>query len=132
MNTRARVLVIDAQSSLSHTLHAALAHHEVEIAHDAVDAIYRIDRTGRPYDIIFCDLACDLPGPELWAYLALTHRNAAKRMVFVASGPLRPETQAFLMEVPNACVELPIDADAMHMFAVRRASPEAGRESEAA
>lgn len=43
-------------------------------------------------------------------------------MVFVASGPLRAETRAFLSEVPNLCVELPFDAEAIDMLAVRRAS----------
>jgi hypothetical protein len=53
-------------------------------------------------------------------------------MVFVASGPLRLETRAFLTSVPNVCVELPLEAEALHILAVRRASGTTVREPEAA
>jgi hypothetical protein len=47
----------------------------------------------------------------------------ARRIVFVASRPPRPEAQAFLARVPNVCVELPFDdAEALDLLAVRRAS----------
>ena len=109
MNTRrARILLIDAPANtLWRSLHAALAHHKVETARDAIDAIYRIDCIGRPYDVIFCDLAGDLPGPELWAYLSLTRKSAASRMVFVASGPLKPETKPSSRGCPTPASSCP-------------------------
>ncbi len=128
MNRRARVLVVDdGEGLLSTALRDALVEHEVHVAHDAIEAIYRLDGEGGPFDLIFCDLARgDLPGPELWAYLSLHRANDARRIVFVASGPLLPETQIFLERVPNVCVELPLDSEALHMLAVRRASPPPG------
>jgi hypothetical protein len=121
---RARILVVDCpQGSLSGALDPALARHQVDFARDAFDTIYRIDCAVRPYDVIFIDLARgELPGPELWAYLSISRKSAARRMVFVASEPLNPETRAFLASVPNVCVELPLEAEALHMLAVRRAS----------
>jgi len=107
----ARVLVVDdREGTLSLALGRVLMGHDVETAHDAVEAIYRIDCSAhREFDVIVCDLARgDLPGPELWAYLSLSRKEAARRMVFVASGPLKPETRAFLAHVPNLCVELPL------------------------
>ena len=119
---RARILVVDhPQGALSLTLEHALARHDVEAARDAFDAIYRIDCAAHPHDLIFCDLARgDLPGPELWAYLSLSRKSAAGRIVFVASAPLTLETKAFLARVPNLCVELPVDPEAFDALARRR------------
>jgi hypothetical protein len=106
---RTHVLVVDdAADGLTRALSDSLALHEVEVARDAFEAIYRIDCATRPYDVIFCDLARgDIPGPELWSYLSITRAEAARRMVFVASGPLRPETRRFLARTGNPYVELP-------------------------
>jgi CheY-like chemotaxis protein len=131
--SHAHVLVVDdAERTLSIVLGACLEGHEMEVAKDAFDAIYRIDCAASPFDVIFCDLARgDLPGPELWAYLALTRSTAAQRMVFVASAPLQPDAQAFLRRIPNRCVGLPLDADAIDTLAICRASCSADREPEA-
>jgi hypothetical protein len=120
---RARVLVVDnAEGTLSSWLAEGLARHDVEFARDAFDAIHRIDDAGRPHDVIFCDLASKaLPGPELWAYLALVRAPAAERMVFVASTPLPSETTAFVQCIPNPCVDLPVDAEALDALVSRRA-----------
>jgi hypothetical protein len=123
---RARVLVVDdADGNLSSRLAEGLARHDVEFARDALDAIRRIDLPGgRPHDIIFCDLASnDRPGAGagLWAYLALLRPPAAERVVFVASTPLPSETAAFVQCVPNQCVDLPVDAEALDALANRRA-----------
>lgn len=119
---RGRVLVVDnSDRSVVRGLEQGLIGHEVEVARDAFDAIYRIDCVGRPHDVIFCDLASDsLPGPELWAFLGLSRASAAERMVFVASSILRPEARAFLEGIPNLCVELPADGEAVHALINRR------------
>lgn len=121
----ARVLLVDdREGTLCRALSGALARHEVERAHDAVEAIHRIDcAEHRPFDAIFCDLVRgDLPGPDLWAYLSRARKSAAKSIVFVASRPLKPEMRAFLAKLPNVCVELPLDVAALDMLAIRRAS----------
>jgi hypothetical protein len=119
---QARILVVDEpHGPTSLALGAALARDSVDFARDAFDAIDKIDCAVLPYDLIFCDLARgDLPGPELWAYLSLTHQEAARRMVFVASCPLKPETLAFLATVSNVCVDLPLDAEALASLDIRR------------
>jgi len=111
--SRSRILIVDdPEGRLSRSIVPALGPHEVDIARDAFDTIYRIDCAGRPYHLIFCDLARgDVPGPELWAYLSLRRRDAAERMLFVASGPLAATAKAFLARVPNPRIELPVDAD---------------------
>jgi DNA-binding NtrC family response regulator len=121
---RARILVVDSpQGALSDAINEALTRHEVHIALNTADTIYRIDCAARPYDLLFCDLVRgDLSGAELWAFLSMNRKSAARRMVFVASGPLKRETEAFLARVPNVCVERPFDPDALDMLAVRRAS----------
>jgi hypothetical protein len=110
---RARVLVVDdLEHTLSIALDGALARHQVDVAKDAIDAIYRIDCSSRPYDFVLCDIARgDLPGPEMWAYLSISRRRMAERMVFVASTVLSPDTRRFLDRVPNPCVWLPAAAD---------------------
>jgi hypothetical protein len=107
---RARILVVDhPQSALSLALEPVLTRHAADFARDAFDAIDRIDCAARPYDVVLCDLARgDVPGPELWAYLSISRRDAAQRMVFVASAPLGSETHAFIARVPNLCLELPV------------------------
>lgn len=107
--SRPHVLVVDdAEGSLTDSLAPYIAGYDVDVARDAFDAIYCIDGASRPYDRIFCDLArSNLPGPELWAYLSITRAQAASRMVFVASGPLRPETVDFVAKTANAFVQLP-------------------------
>lgn len=118
---RARILVVDNSGSLSLALEPAFTRHEVDIARDAFDAIYRIDCAARPYDVLLCDLARgDVPGPELWAYLSIGRKDAAERMVFVASAPLGPEARAFLARVPNPCLELPVDPEAFDALTRRR------------
>lgn len=104
-----RVLVVDDEAHhLSDALSEFLVGHEVDVACDAFDAIYRLDCATEPYAVIFCDLACgELPGPELWAYLSLTRSEAARRTVFVASGPLRQEAREFMARTRNPLVELP-------------------------
>ncbi len=120
MDVRARVLVVDdGTGGLSRALGDALVGHEVEVVSDAIEAIYAIDAA--PFDVIFCDLRGDVPGPELWAYLSLDRTHDARRIVFVATEPLTAEALEFLERVPNPCVELPFDSEALHMLAVRRA-----------
>ena len=130
MQRPARVLLVDDHDGhLARWLRPALAGHEVEEALDVVDAIYKIDCDGRPFDVILCDLVRgDVPGPELWSYLSITRPQAAKRIVFVASGPLSIEARAFIARVPNICIEQPIDADGLDALAARRARPPASRE----
>lgn len=120
----------DSKRTLSASLCSELSHHEVEVARDAFDAIYRIDCAVRPYDAIFCDLAGeDLPGPELWAFLSLTRGAAARRMVFVASGPLHAETRKFLGSVPNPCIHLQRSPGVLDRLALRGDSPAAKPQS---
>lgn len=121
---RALVLIVDnAEGTLPILLAEGLARHDVEFARNAFDAICRINCSGRPHDVIFCDLASKDPGPGLWAYLALLRPPAAERMVFVASTPLPSETTAFVQCIPNPCVDLPVDPEALDALVNRRAGP---------
>jgi len=124
MHAPARVLVLDDHNrTLGDLLASALQNHSVEWTADVVDALYRIDCDGHPFDVIFCDLVRgDVPGPELWSYLNITRPNAAKRIVFVASGPLSAEARAFIERVPNTLIEQPLDADGLGALAARRVS----------
>jgi hypothetical protein len=118
-----RILIVDdPQGSLSRRLTPFLTRHCVDVARDAFDAIYQVDCANRPYDLIFCDLAHgDVPGPELWAYLSVSRRESAERIVFVASAPLSPPAEAFLTRIPNARISLPANADALDALADRPA-----------
>jgi CheY-like chemotaxis protein len=122
--SRARVLVVDdPEGTLSRTLDTVLAHHEVETSHDVVDALCRIDSTNSHFNVIFCDATRgEITGPELWAYLSRHRQAAAKRLVFVSTGPVPPDTRAFLARVPNAWLELPSDNDALRTLIARRAA----------
>ncbi|HEY2515465.1 MAG TPA: hypothetical protein VGI39_31575 [Polyangiaceae bacterium] len=124
MHTRAlKVLVVGPHPALLRALHERDEPVEVEIARDAFDAIDRIDCASAPYSAIFCDIdRADLPGPELWAYLSISRADAAARMVFVASAPPSLATQAFLDRVPNACVHLPEDVEAIPALVERAMS----------
>jgi hypothetical protein len=118
-----RILIVDdPQGSLSHCLGPFLSRCHVHVARDAFDAIYEVDCADRPYDLIFCDLAHGaVPGPELWAYLSLSRRDSAERMVFVASAPLSPPAEAFLTQVSNARISLPATAEALDALVNRHA-----------
>jgi hypothetical protein len=120
---QARILVVDdPEHTLSAALDGALARHQVDVAKDPVDTLYRIDCASPPYDVVFCDVARgDLPGPELWAYLWNGRKGAAERIVFIASTPLAAEVRAFLDRVPNPCVWLPTDPEVLDALVNRRA-----------
>jgi hypothetical protein len=82
----------------------------------------RIDSTNDLFNVILCDATRgEITGPELWAYLSRHRQAAAKRLVFVSSGPVPPDTRAFLARVPNAWLELPSDNDALRTFIARHA-----------
>jgi DNA-binding NtrC family response regulator len=123
-NRQARVLLVEnSKQTLALALERALVRHEVEVARGAFDALYRIDCQGPPYDVIFCDLASNhLSGPELWAFLSLRRPTTARRLVFVASGRLSSKTAAFLDCIPNPCVRLPMNAEALDALVNRRAT----------
>ncbi len=119
-----RILIVDdPEGRLSRSLVPALAPHKVDVARDALDTIDRIDSAGRPYDLIFCDLERgDVPGPELWAYLSLRRREAADRIIFVASGPQATKAKAFLARIPNPRIELPVDPNELDALARQHAA----------
>jgi DNA-binding NtrC family response regulator len=126
-NRQARVLIVEnSRQTLARALQSALIRHEVQVARGAFDALNRIDCEGSPYEVVFCDLsdrACnDLAAPELWASLSLRRATVARRMVFLASGRLSSKASAFLDRIPDPCVALPIDAEAIDALVNRRAT----------
>jgi hypothetical protein len=126
-NRQARVLIVEnSRQTLARALQPALIRHEVQVVRCAFDAVFRVDVEGPPHEVVFCDLcdraSNDLVAPELWAFLSLRRAAVARRMVFLASGRLSSKASAFLDRIPNPCVALPIDAEAIDALVNRRAT----------
>jgi PAS domain S-box-containing protein len=111
---RARVLVIDDEPVLARALGRILGRlHDVTIETDAASALATIAQE-HAFDVIFCDYTMpNVNGAEFYARLELSAPQLVQRVVFLSGGVFTEAGREFLDNVPNPCLEKPVDASAL-------------------
>lgn len=114
-HVRGRVLVVDDESVVAHTLKVLLqADHELVIAQSGAEALELLQQPAvagtPPFDVILCDLMMPgMTGMELFEVLRREHPLLARRVVFMTGGVSIRRVVEFLESVPNPKFEKPFD-----------------------
>jgi PAS domain S-box-containing protein len=110
---RGRVLVIDDESVVAHTLKVLLqGEHDLVVAQSGAEALELLEQESEApsYDVILCDLMMPgMTGMELFEVLRREYPQLAKRVVFMTGGVSMMRVAEFLESVPNAKFEKPFD-----------------------
>jgi DNA-binding NtrC family response regulator len=117
----ARVLVIDDEVLLAHSLRLLLSNEfEVEATTQAEQALQWI-AAGESYDVILCDVMMPgMNGVELRDKVESLVPEQAARIVFITGGLLIPQVRALIDRVPNTCLEKPLDLEGLRELIRRR------------
>jgi len=111
---RGRVLVVDDESVVAHTLKVLLqGEHDLVVAQSGAEALELLQQEGAAaaaYDAILCDLMMPgMTGMELFEVLRREYPVLSKRVVFMTGGVSMLRVSEFLESVPNAKFEKPFD-----------------------
>ncbi len=111
---RGRVLVVDDESVVAHTLKVLLqGEHDLVVAESGAEALELLHGeagTTPAYDVILCDLMMPgMTGMELFEVLRREYPALASRVVFMTGGVSMMRVSEFLESVPNAKFEKPFD-----------------------
>jgi len=110
---RARVLVVDDEPNLAHTLARLLDAHSVEVAVGGEAALAAIAKDPE-YDLVLCDLMMPgASGMDVHAEVAKRWPYLAGRFVFMTGGAFTPRAKAFLAEVGLPQLEKPFRFEAV-------------------
>ncbi len=114
---RGRVLVVDDESVVAHTLKVLLqGEHDLVVAQSGAEALELLGKDPDPesYDAILCGLMMPgMTGIELFEALRREHPTLAARVVFMTGGVSMSRVSEFLESVPNAKFEKPFDIPAL-------------------
>jgi two-component system, cell cycle sensor histidine kinase and response regulator CckA len=122
---RGHLLVVDDNAKVARLFAMLLSDHDVEISLDPREAAKRI-LAGESFDIIFCDLMMPaMTGMDLYALVAETLPEQAKRMVFVTGGAFTPAARDFVATISNVVLEKPFDTEALAAVLAQHLRPSA-------
>jgi two-component system, cell cycle sensor histidine kinase and response regulator CckA len=109
---RGRLLVIDDEAELLHSIDALLGDvHDVVTASSGRQALELL-RSDRGFDVILTDLMmADVTGMDLFEALRADYPGLEQQVVFMTGGAFTPRGRKLLASVPNRCLEKPFDAD---------------------
>ncbi len=104
---RARILVIDDEPAIAHTLRELLApQHEVVSATSGREALEKL--AGDDFDVVFCDLMMPgMSGMDLYHRIKAARPGLEARIVFMTGGAFTASAADFLASVPNRRLEKP-------------------------
>ncbi len=104
-----KILIIDDDRILAQTIARMLGHHDVTVVTRGSEALAQLDR-GDSFDVLLCDLMMpDLTGMDLYERLERSHRELARRVIFVTGGAFTSQAQDFLRRTSNLCLEKPLN-----------------------
>ena len=111
---RGRVLVVDDEAVVAHTLKVLLqGEHDLVVAESGAEALELLQgeaASAPTYDAILCDLMMPgMTGMELFEVLRREYPALAGRVVFMTGGVSMMRVSEFLESVPNAKFEKPFD-----------------------
>ncbi len=124
---RARVLLIDDERALGHSLRLLLSeHHDVDATTSAKEAMARLE-AGTGYDVILCDLMMpEMSGMDFYDRLKATAPSMVSRVAFLTGGAFTRASREFLERVPNPRLEKPFALSAL-LDLVRRTAGSGAR-----
>ena len=104
---RARVLVVDDEPAIAHTLRELLSpQHQVLSATSGREALALL--AGDDFDVVFCDLMMPgMSGMELYHRIRADRPGLESRVVFMTGGAFTAGAADFLASVPNRRLEKP-------------------------
>ena len=107
---RGRILVIDDEESLTHTVHRFLTQTHDVVAMTSSRAALDLLESGDRFDVILCDLMMpQVTGVEVHAVIHRLDPAQAARVVFLTGGAFTASAQDFLDASPNPRLEKPFD-----------------------
>jgi PAS domain S-box-containing protein len=107
---RLRVLIIDDEIALAHSLARVLRTHEVTVMDDGEQAIAALLDEGRRFDLVLCDLMMpQISGADLYARVTQRRPELAPLFVFMTGGAFTPRGREFLQSVSAPVLEKPFD-----------------------
>ena len=106
--TCARILVIDDEPLLGHTLSFAFrGKHDVVVSTSGRDALNRLS-TDSTYDLVLCDLMMpDVSGQRVFEAVERDYPDLVSRFVFMTGGAFTERAQAFLEQHRGRAIEKP-------------------------
>jgi signal transduction histidine kinase/ActR/RegA family two-component response regulator len=106
---RIRLLIVDDEARLAHSLAALLGHHDVTVATSAADAL-ELSR-GPAFDCILCDLMMPVAsGMDLYADLARAGHGVEHRIIFMTGGAFTARSREFIDSISNEVLDKPFSA----------------------
>lgn len=105
--SKGRVLVVDDEPLIRRVVKHALHAHEVITATNGREALEQC--RAQEFDVILCDIMMpELNGVEFYRMLSDICPGAEDDIIFFSGGTQIDEIHAFLDEVPNECLEKPV------------------------
>jgi CheY-like chemotaxis protein len=84
--------------------------HHIDITVTGTDAMGRI--VSDDYDLLILDMRLpDMTGPQIYDQVAELRPEMLRRLVFMTSGPVPPETESFLRRTGAPCLVKPFEVD---------------------
>jgi two-component system NtrC family sensor kinase len=118
-STKARVLVIDDESSVGWLVRACLPTHEVETTTDPIEGLLLLEE--RRFDVVLCDYDMpDMNGLELYRQLCETHPELKDSFALMA-GTLDAATEARLTESGLPVMQKPFSLAQLEAYVASRA-----------
>jgi len=116
----ARVLIIDDDRDILHTLKRALRGHNVLTFQKAREALALL-QAGERVDIILCDLMmAEYTGMDFHADLARDLPELAARVIFMTGGAFTLQAQQYVAAIANPCIAKPFDLVALKKMIAER------------
>jgi len=105
---RGQILVIDDDNAVLATLSRVLSREHDIVALDDPRVAQAMLESGRPFDVIFCDIMMPhISGEALYKSIHASNPDLADRFVFITGGATRASIRAFLAKVSNDVIEKP-------------------------
>jgi signal transduction histidine kinase/ActR/RegA family two-component response regulator len=121
---RSRILVIDDEPLLGHTLRLAFQdYHEVEVATSGRQGLAMLDRDSH-YGMILCDLMMpDMSGIDVYERLAERQPQLLPRFVFITGGAFSDRARMFLQDNSVARIHKPFTIEEVESLLRDMSSP---------
>ena len=117
----ARVLIVDDEASIGHSLRRMLAGHDVTSVCSGREAL-DILRRDRGFDVILCDLMmAEMTGMDLFDEVSRAWPGFEKKMLFMTGGAFTERAQAFLDRSQSLVLEKPFRRDEVRQLIAERA-----------
>ncbi len=118
---RPRLLIVEDQDALALTLARLLSEqYEVEIASRVLDALARLAKDQRPFDVVLCDMVMpDGTGIEVFEGAIRERPEIGRRFIFMTGGAFTTDVARFLETTPNPQLEKPFPISELEELIVR-------------